>query len=182
MTFGDRGGRPSDADKKAGSGEGRLVNLPVLKIETSNEHVVELNGKIDRVDAAGRKVAVIDYKSASKKSLEMYLVYWGLALQLPVYALVMESLGAGGGGGGREAIAALYVPLGMKRESVKRLADAADPESDAFYQTRKPPASSMPKVPRIWIEPSAPTRMREARATGSTSASTRTVPSPSEAT
>ncbi len=114
---------------------GRVVSLPVLRIATPEEHVVELNGKIDRVDAADgsrSKVAVIDYKSPNKMKLEMYLVYWGLALQLPVYAVVMEALG------GKEAIAALYVPLGLKRENVSRLSDAVDVESDAFYQQRKP--------------------------------------------
>ena len=77
-------------------------------------------------------VTVVDYKSASEKRLELHLVYWGLTLQLPVYAVVMEMLGE------REAMAALYVPLGLKREKVKRLEEAATRESDGFYQRQRP--------------------------------------------
>jgi ATP-dependent helicase/nuclease subunit B len=86
------------------------------------------------VDAGAdqRLVAVVDYKSASEKRLELHWVYWGLTLQLPVYAVVMEMLGE------REAMAALYVPLGLRREKVKRLDEAAARESDEFYQRQKP--------------------------------------------
>jgi ATP-dependent helicase/nuclease subunit B len=124
VNFGER------AERKK---EGRL-SLPVLRIESTGGAAVALNGKIDRVDAGSneRIVAVVDYKSASEKKLELHLVYWGLTLQLPVYAVVMEILGE------REAMAALYVPLGLRREKVKRLQEAAARESDGFYQRQKP--------------------------------------------
>ncbi len=132
MAFGGRGEKQEARIKNQ---EGRVVSLPVLKIGTPLGNVVELNGKIDRVDASeggrGREVAVVDYKSAAEKKLEMYLVYWGLALQLPVYGVVMEALWK------KETVAALYVPLGMRRKSVKGLAEAAERGSDAFYQRQK---------------------------------------------
>jgi ATP-dependent helicase/nuclease subunit B len=113
--------------------------LKVLEIKTPKGRVVELNGKIDRVDAAhegkGRQVGVVDYKSSSSKSLDLAWVYYGLSLQLPVYAVVMEDLAK------REPIAALYVPLGIKRETVKRPADVPlmpGPDSDEFYQKSEP--------------------------------------------
>ncbi|HUO09189.1 MAG TPA: PD-(D/E)XK nuclease family protein [Phycisphaerae bacterium] len=118
--------------------EGQVVSLPVLRIPTPVGRGVELMGKIDRVDASeGGRVAVIDYKSSSSRELKLDWVYWGLQLQLPVYAIVMEELGRLGGKG-TEAIAAMYVPLGVKREKVDRAAEADDAGSDAFYQKYTP--------------------------------------------
>jgi ATP-dependent helicase/nuclease subunit B len=123
----------------AGAVGARTISLPMLTLMPPGGHVVELNGKIDRVDASaegkGKMVAVIDYKSSSKKTLELYWVFHGLALQLAVYAVVMEELA------GKEPVAAMYVPLGIKRETVKR--PSADsplpgPDSDAFYQALVP--------------------------------------------
>jgi ATP-dependent helicase/nuclease subunit B len=119
--------------RNAEKGEGRVMSLPVLRIETpGGGSSVSLNGKIDRVDGAGRRVAVVDYKSAKEKKLELRMVYWGLTLQLPVYAVVMEMLAE------REAVAALYVPLGLKRETVRQFAEAAEWGSDGFYQRQRP--------------------------------------------
>ena len=80
---------------------------------------------------------VIDYKSSSSRELKLDWVYWGLQLQLPVYAIVMEELGKVGRGKA-EAVAAMYVPLGLKRETVKRAADAEVAETDGFYQKQAP--------------------------------------------
>jgi len=117
----------------------RGMSLPQLELRTPLGRAVELNGKIDRVDRSdggkGEDVAVIDYKSASKKTLELYWVYYGLALQLPVYAVVMEELAKG------NPVAALYVPLGIARKTVKRPtaeSPAPGPDSDEFHQ-RNPP-------------------------------------------
>jgi ATP-dependent helicase/nuclease subunit B len=124
--------------EKAATGV-RAFSLPMLKIKTPGGHAVELNGKIDRVDASGdgngKLVAVIDYKSSSKKTLELYWVFHGLALQLAVYAVVMEELAA------KEPVAAMYVPLGITRKTVKRpTADSPlpGPDSDEFYQALMP--------------------------------------------
>jgi ATP-dependent helicase/DNAse subunit B len=64
-------------------------------------------------------------------SLELHWVYWGLALQLPVYLVVMEELAK------KEGIAALYVPLGLSRQKVAKPADAAEADSDGFYQKQE---------------------------------------------
>ncbi|MGN6368372.1 MAG: PD-(D/E)XK nuclease family protein [Phycisphaerae bacterium] len=126
-------------DAPRGSRAGKVVSLPVLRIETPGQRAVELNGKIDRVDAAeegrGRRVMVVDYKSTSRRELKLDWVYLGLSLQLPVYAIVMEELWRRGQA---EAIAAMYVPLGMSRQKVERAAEATNPESDAFYQMFTP--------------------------------------------
>jgi ATP-dependent helicase/nuclease subunit B len=136
-----------------GSGQSRapdrIVSLPVLLIETPGigpvadgepprRHTVQVNGKIDRLDAAhgdgrsGAEVSVIDYKSASKRTLELYRVYWGLSLQLPVYALVMQELAK------TAPIAALYFGLGVTRRTITHGGEAVDPESDVFYQRFAP--------------------------------------------
>ncbi len=130
--------------ENAGGVRGKVVSLPVLRIETPEERAVELNGKIDRVDASGdgsgQQVMVVDYKSTSKRELKLDWVYWGLSLQLPVYAIVMEELwrGAGSGLAPAEAIAAMYVPLGIARQTVQRAVDAENPETDDFYQQFSP--------------------------------------------
>jgi ATP-dependent helicase/DNAse subunit B len=71
----------------------RLVKLPVLRIAMEGGRTVGVTGKIDRVDAAGREVAVFDYKSAAGREMDLSLVYWGVSLQLPVYGVVMRELG-----------------------------------------------------------------------------------------
>jgi ATP-dependent helicase/nuclease subunit B len=115
---------------------GRIVSLPVLAVQAADgKHVVHVRGKIDRVDAAesGEELAkIIDYKSSARKSVQLFRVYHGLAMQLSVYALVMQELG------GYQAMAALYMNLGLHREMVEQLADAPMPGSDAFYQKFKP--------------------------------------------
>ena len=119
-----------------------MVSLPVLRIETPGNRAVELNGKIDRVDAAGEGEGAAGdggglQESSNKRELKLDWVYWGLSLQLPVYAIVMEELWKRGGEGA-EAIAAMYVPLGIGRQTVQRAMEAENPETDEFYQQFSP--------------------------------------------
>ena len=50
-------------------------------------------GQIDRVDAYGNAVRVVDYKSGSKVELSANDIYFGKKLQLPIYSLVMKKRG-----------------------------------------------------------------------------------------
>lgn len=80
---------------------GRDGEMPPYDIVVDGEgRLVHLNGVIDRVDVAERDGAryfrIIDYKS-SDKELTLDEIYYGLKLQLPVYLMVMEKLGAGTG-------------------------------------------------------------------------------------
>ncbi len=158
----------------------RVVSLPVLRIGTPGGRGVGLMGKIDRVDAAGgaggagrRPVMVVDYKSSSSRELKLDWVYWGLQLQLPVYAIVMEELGKVAGGKA-EAVAAMYVPLGLKRETVKRAADAEVAETDAFYQKQRPRGLVDAAGGHLLDQVVAPHEDAGGRATGTRSGSTRT--------
>lgn len=67
---------------------GKNGELPPLTYTLSNGSIVELAGRIDRVDTAktdqGLYIRVIDYKS-SKKDIELDEVYYGLSMQMLVY-------------------------------------------------------------------------------------------------
>jgi ATP-dependent helicase/nuclease subunit B len=114
-------------------GNPRLVKLPVLRVEMVGGRHVAVTGKIDRVDAVGPEVSVIDYKSGAKREADLGMVYWGVSLQLPVYGVVMRELAA------KTARAAMYVPLGIRRASVKSPAEAPAEGTDAFYQKLQEP-------------------------------------------
>lgn len=69
------------------------VSLPAMVWKTKSGREVHLRGRIDRVDVvlAGEQVAfrLFDYKS-SKRDLDFTQIEYGLGLQLPVYAAVVE--------------------------------------------------------------------------------------------
>lgn len=66
--------------------------LPPLRIELPNGCLMEVVGRIDRVDTAegenGILLRVIDYKS-SRKDLKLHEVYYGLSLQMLTYLDVL---------------------------------------------------------------------------------------------
>jgi ATP-dependent helicase/nuclease subunit B len=117
---------------------GRLVKLPILEVRTPLQSRVYVNGKIDRIDGDPRSgavagpMAVIDYKSSAKRTLELYRVLAGLALQLPVYAMVMRDLG------GAVPIAALYMALGITRKRIEHAGEILETDTDEFYQLFQP--------------------------------------------
>jgi ATP-dependent helicase/nuclease subunit B len=114
--------------------QGRVVSLPVLQVPTAGGRVVHVSGKIDRMDEAegGREALVIDYKSAAGKSMDLFRLAEGIALQLPVYALVVRELAK------REPLGALYVALGLWPERVAHEGGAADAGTEGFYQKLTP--------------------------------------------
>jgi ATP-dependent helicase/nuclease subunit B len=133
--------RPEGVEVYFGAGpqprldHGRIVSLPLFRVGTPASHTVQLNGKIDRIDRSEggeEEVAVIDYKSTSQKRLDLYKVFYGLSLQLPVYALVMRRLA------GQLPIAALYLGLGVKRDKLAYRGLSIAPDTDEFYQHFKP--------------------------------------------
>jgi len=72
--------------------------MPGLKLELDNGHMIEIVGRIDRVDAAstddGLLLRVMDYKSSSK-SLKLEEVVEGLSLQMLTYLDVLMTHGEG---------------------------------------------------------------------------------------
>lgn len=66
--------------------------LPAFQWQTHSGKVIQLRGRIDRVDVALENTngafRVFDYKS-SKRELDLIQVEYGLSLQLPVYAAVI---------------------------------------------------------------------------------------------
>lgn len=69
-------------------GFGRRNQLPPLTLPLSNGYILELSGRIDRVDRAEIDnqlyLRIIDYKSSSR-DLNLVDVYYGLALQMLTY-------------------------------------------------------------------------------------------------
>jgi ATP-dependent helicase/nuclease subunit B len=129
------GGREGGGKGGGIGGEKRLMKLPILQVETAGKHRVFVNGKIDRIDVdedSGESMAVIDYKSSARRTLELFRVLAGLALQLPVYAMVTRDLA------GASPIAALYLGLGINRARVEHAGEAVDPEDERFYQRFQP--------------------------------------------
>ncbi|WP_416150502.1 helicase-exonuclease AddAB subunit AddB [Salipaludibacillus sp. HK11] len=78
-------------------GFGPDEQLPPLTFELDNGHVIELIGRIDRVDKAededGVYVRILDYKSSSK-DIKLDDVYEGLALQMLIYLDVIVTSAA----------------------------------------------------------------------------------------
>ena len=121
------------------------ARLPPLELETPRGRVVRVHGQIDRVDRTrdGHSALVIDYKlgrRAASAELSLFDVYYGLALQLLVYLLVLDEHG------GLLAddhirptpVAALYVRLMRGVDLCKNPDDAPGPDEEAFDLRVKP--------------------------------------------
>jgi ATP-dependent helicase/nuclease subunit B len=135
-------GRPNDSIPTTNA---RKISLPVLSITTPGHRTVGLNGKIDRIDISPPQTAggpahaaVIDYKSSSTHVLRLYELYYGLALQLPIYMLVLRDQGREIAHAPMDPIAAFYVGLTQKRRPENDLTSLIPPGSDEFYQQTPP--------------------------------------------
>ncbi|MBE3582172.1 MAG: helicase-exonuclease AddAB subunit AddB [Thermoanaerobacteraceae bacterium] len=86
--------RPAGLELAFGRGE----SLPPLEIPLAGGRVLEISGRIDRVDVApgpeGLWVRVVDYKSGPA-DLKLPDLYWGLKLQLFTYLEVLLTFGPG---------------------------------------------------------------------------------------
>jgi len=119
------------------------VSLPLLVIPTPGGRRAELNGKIDRVDLTpggpgGAHGVVLDYKSGKGRDLPLREIYYGLALQLPIYLLVLRQHGGQLRPGGIAPGAAFFTGLMPARKTQPDLTKTRDPASDGFYQEVKP--------------------------------------------
>lgn len=87
--------------------------LPPLSLDL-DEHVVQLRGRIDRVDIADidgeRWVRVIDYKSG-QRTLSLADISYGLSLQLPLYLTVVLQHGSRWLGSAVRPAGAYFFPL-----------------------------------------------------------------------
>jgi len=93
-----------------------------LTLTTPRGRTVRLRGKIDRVDIAdlGDELLgmVIDYKTTADRRLDLTKVYHGLSLQLLGYLLALKQVGESLAGRPIRPVAALYLPLLERFESV----------------------------------------------------------------
>ena len=127
-------------------GAGDDARLPPLELTTPRGRVVRIHGQIDRVDRTrdGHSAMVIDYKlgrRAASAELSLFDVYYGLALQLLVYLLVLQEHGELLGAETDTIptpVAALYVRLMRGIESCKDPSDAPAPGEEAFDLRVKP--------------------------------------------
>jgi len=112
------------------------IALPVYEVITPGGRSVKLRGKIDRLDlsnmGAGSDAAVVDYKSSSSRKLELDKVYYGIELQLLVYAIVIQKLAQ------KKAAATMYVPLGVTRRTKSSKDEFGEAGNDDFYAQYKP--------------------------------------------
>lgn len=117
--------RPADFELSMGGDEGMLSSY-TLKLPT--DEVVEISGKIDRVDTFvkdGKKyIRIIDYKTGNK-TFSLAEVMYGLNMQMLLYLSALRSLGYErySEGGHYELIPAgvLYMPSAIKYEQVENL-------------------------------------------------------------
>jgi len=93
-----------------------------LTLTTPRGRTIRLRGKIDRVDVAdlGDELLgmVIDYKTATERRLDLTKVVHGLSLQLVGYLLALQQAGESLTGRPIRPVAALYLPLLERFESV----------------------------------------------------------------
>lgn len=115
--------------------------LPALKLKTAKGDVVELRGKIDRVDLlqAGdtRLGVVFDYKRALGRRLDLDEVYYGLALQLLAYLLVLQEFGEKLTEGKIVPGGAFYLPLLAGYKKVDHPSDV-DADELSPYKVYRP--------------------------------------------
>jgi ATP-dependent helicase/nuclease subunit B len=114
-------------------------SLPAYQMKTPRKNVLQLNGKIDRVDVIQDQAAfaVIDYK-LSGSSLSLDRVYHGLSLQLLTYLLVLQANGDKLAGKNLTPAAAFYVKLLRQLDEVKHPDEAMPPEDEKFDLQIKP--------------------------------------------
>lgn len=106
--------------------------MPPLRFELPNGGVMELHGRIDRIDAAAGErgewyLRVVDYKSREHK-LTLADVYYGLSLQLLAYADAAGTHSASWFGREAEVAGALYFHV---HRPTLALANRAEPEEAA---------------------------------------------------
>lgn len=113
--------------------------LPALRLITPAGRVVDLHGKIDRVDLIEQEsaFAVLDYKLHGDK-LSLTSVYHGLSLQLLTYLLVLQAQSTSLFGKPLTPAAAFYVKLLRKLEQVADSRKAPDPSDPSFHLKHKP--------------------------------------------
>jgi ATP-dependent helicase/nuclease subunit B len=116
----------------------RQAELPSLRLNTPGGNIVELHGKIDRVDLIEREAAfaVLDYKLRGDK-LSMARVYHGLSLQLLTYLLVLQAQGDKLAGKPLTPAAAFYVTLLRKLERTRNPDEALAPSDPLFHLQHK---------------------------------------------
>lgn len=142
-----RAGRTHPCRAEVAFGADTSESLPPLRIVTPAGREVLLRGYIDRVDLTvvssdpGRPVTqvgvVVDYKS-TRRELDLRKVYYGLALQLPVYMIVLREHGARLAHGPVEPIAALFQTLQPAYVRVDHPEDAEnyEPATRGFRSAR----------------------------------------------
>ena len=99
--------------------------LPPFRFESAEGRPVQLRGKVDRVDVhpLSGAFAVLDYKTSSA-TFDLGRVIHGLSLQLLTYLLVLEADGTPLAGRRLTPVAAFYVQLITKLESINHPDDA----------------------------------------------------------
>jgi len=103
-------------------------DLPSYTIAVSAGVQVHLRGRLDRLDGVkqGNRHAfrIIDYKS-SELDIDLSKLYYGLRLQLPLYALVVQHHSELIFGQPSQAVGLLYIPIRQK-SALKNAPDATE--------------------------------------------------------
>jgi ATP-dependent helicase/nuclease subunit B len=115
-------------------------DLPGMEVSFGNGAVAVLRGRIDRIDAiqgpdGELMFRIIDYKS-SHLDLDLSEVEYGLRLQLPIYAAVVERFSERLFGRTAQPVGLVYLPI--VRKTVLRKAPLAESaaEQDSIKQMR----------------------------------------------
>jgi len=117
-------------------GGGGADDLPALTLRLGDGRLVQVRGKIDRVDfvtAGDRALAVVfDYKRKIGERLRLTEAYHGLALQLLTYLLVLRDGVKRHGAATIVPGGAFYLPLIGRYKPVEHPSDADDAEFNPF--------------------------------------------------
>jgi ATP-dependent helicase/nuclease subunit B len=130
---------PAAMEVSFGVGEGS--DLPGFEVSLDNGVTVVLRGRIDRIDAvkteSGHVFRIVDYKS-SALDIDLSSVEYGMQLQLPVYAAVVERHSEALFGERSTPGGLIYIPI-LRKMTLRRAPldnDAAREESLKQMRTR----------------------------------------------
>jgi len=90
------------------------IEYPLMLAGNGNEAPIELQGKVDRIDAGGSQYRIIDYKTGKPPARKQ--VEQGLRLQVPVYMMAVEELMYKNGEQSGEGV---YLPVGTTTPELK---------------------------------------------------------------
>jgi ATP-dependent helicase/nuclease subunit B len=114
-------------------------HFPAWTVSDATGRAVRVRGRVDRIDVHSSlpMFRVIDYKSRSRP-LDLTRMFYGLQVQLPLYANALTELSPDWGGRSLEAVALQYFPISLS--PTLELAPPTEAESRALVRKQLRPS------------------------------------------